>query len=70
MYDPTRADAQTYMYIGVTEQIWRVDKISILLTSDCRISKAVRYWVKKYCGTILQKYLGIIKGVYTIYCHL
>ena len=24
--------------IGVTEQIWRVDKISILLNLDCRIS--------------------------------
>ena len=24
--------------IGVTEQIWRVDKISVLLTLDCRIS--------------------------------
>ena len=24
--------------IGVTEQIWQVDKISVLLTLDCRIS--------------------------------
>ena len=24
-------------------------------------TKAVRYWVKKYCDTILQEYLGITK---------
>ena len=36
MYDSTHAHAQ--MYIGVIEHIWQVDKISVLLTLDCRIS--------------------------------
>ena len=31
------------------------------LFSSILISKAVQYWVRKYCSTILQKYLSITK---------
>ena len=33
----------------------------IVYVCVCVKGKAVRYWVRKYCSTILQKYLGITK---------